>query len=1027
MSVSDDDWAWARQETEDAPPVAGFEYVTAILVAHNGAEWLPSTLRALAGLEQRPGRVIAIDAHSTDDSGRLLRQAFVDGVVTRRTLVRGVLDEVRPSDADGFALVVNEVVASLPPANGWVWLLHDDAAPGSNCLTEMLRVATAPTPYEGPAIVVPKLLRPKLRNRPDQVQSVGEAVSSSGARVTGAEVGDIDQQQDESARALGASTAGLLVRRDVWDALGGLSAELPGFRSGVDLGWRANEAGYTVRTAPDATLRHQQAGLIGLRESEQASEPEVQDLVAGLRVMVAHSDHPERAVWRARLMNRLVWFGAWLAKDAGQAHVRSETIKLFRTERAETAQLTADVQLTRRKPVRQALLPGLLWGVGHAFDTLTSRFGREDDSESEINIDTLTVDDDENITLPRPKGRNWLGLISAIALLIATLVACRSELGFGQLMSQGLAPAPGSLAATWHAWLVPSEPTGANAPWLGIMALGSTLFAGQPGVWAGVLILGGVFLAAWSAYRFVRSFVGSTPVCVGLAALWGLLLPVSGASANGSPGWVILAVGLPLVASAIIRWSNEHVTGLVGLRVPATAALAVVLVCSVTPVLWVATTVAAITVALRTHDWRGMLIVAIGPVAVLGPWIPRLIDEPGRLLTGVDPCLSRLIAAPNALGIILGQVGLKGAAPLWLSAVVFAIVWLLGLIGVASLPASRWRVWLLVGSAAAMVAGLVASRITVTIDGQEARAAILPWLMVAAIVAIGVTAAAWPKIGSPDFDAAPGKPHRKRRTIIAVILAIGIGLGAVWWFWAGEGQPLQRVSQPVPDYVAASEQSPRATRTLVVAVTKGQASVSLRDANSPTWGSGERSPIDLDQADRDAVVALAGQFADGFGTDDLAARLAAVGIGHVVVTGVSQTAIDAMSGVPDLAGGKVGRMTIWTVGGLPSRAVLLDGGDTSPVSDGQVPAGANGRVLALLEPTDMVWWATIDGVKLPVGDTPTHFEVPAAGGTLAWGQPVVLWAFWWHLLALLVLAWAALPASSLAERLARAEARRAVS
>ena len=1025
MSVSDDEWAWAHQEAEDAPPVIGYEYVTAILVAHNGQEWLPSTLRALAGLERRPGRVIAVDAHSSDNSGRLLRQAYVDGVVTRKTLVRGVIDELRESEADGFALVVNQVVASLPKAPGWIWLLHDDAAPSADSLTELLRVATKPTPMEGPAIVVPKLLRPKLRNRPDQVQSIGEAVSSSGARVTGAEVGDIDQQQDESARALGASTAGLLVRRDAWDALSGLSAELPGFRSGVDLGWRANEAGFTVRTAPDATLRHQQAGLIGLRESEQASEPEVQDLVAGLRVVVAHSAHPGRAIWRARLMNRLVWFGAWLAKDAGQAHVRAHTIKLFRAERAETMRLTTDVHKAWQKPVRQALLPGMLWGIGHAFDTLAGRFGREDDSESEINLDTLTTSDDDTVVRPKAKPRNWLVPVAAVVLLVATLVACRSEIGLGQLVSTGLAPAPGSLAGAWRAWLVPSSPVGANAPWLGIMALGSTLFGGQPVIWSYVLILGGVFLATWCAYRFLRNYALATTVRVGLAVLWGLLLPVTGASSNGSPGWVILAVSIPLAASAIIRWSHEPIKGLVGLRTPAMAALAVVLVCAVTPALWLAVAVAAVAVALRTRDWRGMLIVVLGPLLVLAPWATRLIDQPGRLLTGVDPCLSRLIVAPNPLGIIAGHVGLTGAAPLWLSAGVFAVVWLLGLIGVACMPASRWRVWLLAGMAAALLAGLAASRITVIIDDQVTRAAILPWVMVAAIMAIGAAAAAWPKTVAAS-DTSPVRRFHTRRVVVAAILILGLAIGAFWWLWAGEGQPLQRVSQPVPDYVAAAEQSPRATRTLVVAVSKGQASVSLQDADSPTWGSGERSPIDLDQADRDAVVALAGQFADGFGTDDLASRLEALGIGHVVVTGVSQASTDAMSGVPDLAGGKVGKMTIWTVGGLPSRVLLNDSGVTSPVTDGQIPPGADGRQLILLEPSDMVYWATLDGVSLQLGDAPTHFVVPAAGGTLAWGQPVVMWAFWWHLLAVLALVWAALPASSVAERLARAEARRAV-
>jgi len=1031
VSVSDDEWAWARQEAEDAPPVIGFEHVTAILVTYNGQDWLPSTLRALARLEQRPGRMIAIDASSTDDSGRLLRQAFVDGVAVHGALVRGVIDEVLTAPSVGFSSVVNQTIAAMPDAPGWVWLLHDDSAPAASCLTNMLRVATAPTPDAGPAVVVPKLLRPKLRNRPDQVQSIGEAISPSGARVTGSEVGDIDQQQDESMRALGASTAGLLVRRDAWAALGGLSPELPGFRAGVDLGWRANEAGMTVRTAPDAALRHQQAGLIGLRNSIQASDPEVEDLVAGLRVVAAHSAHPAWAVLRARLMNRLAWFGAWLAKDAGQAHVRSATIKRFRTEQAETRRLAGDVRTTAVKPVRKSLLPGLLWGIRHTIESAAGRVGYRDDEDSDINLDALTVDDEDTVYIPRPQRRNWLGLTLTFAVLVATLVACRGLFSLGALASTGLAPAPTNLLEAWHAWLVPGAAQGANAPWLGIMALGASVFGGQPGIWAGAMILGGVLLSTWSAYRFVRVFIGPVPACAGLGLLWGLVLPVTGASADGSPGWVILGVALPWLASAMVRWSRERISGLVGLRLPATAGLTLALACCVTPGLWFVGVLGAAAVVLRIRDWRGLFIIAFGPLLLLGPWIPRLLEQPGRLLTGVDPCLSRLADAPDPLGILLGRVGLgavEGSLPWWWSAAVFGALWLLGLIGIACLPESRRRVWLLVGLVAALVASLIVSRLTVMIEDQITRAAVLPWLMVAAIIAIGAAAASWPVLANDAEDDATLSPLRQaQRLVLGIVIGFAVVLGSAWWIWAGQSAPLHRLSQPVPDYVVAAEQSPRATRTLVVAVANGQASVSVHDATSPMWGSGERPAIALDHGDRDAVVALAGQFADGFATDDLATRLSALGIGHVVISGVPQASIDAMSGVPNLAGGTVSGLTVWTVGGLPSRAQLLENGQLSPITDGVVPAGRDGRQLVLLETSELGWWASVDNVLLEAGESPTRFVLPSTGGELKWGLPVTWGGFAWHLVVLCLLFWAALPASSVAERLARAEARRAVS
>ena len=51
----------------------------------------------------------------------------------------------------------------------------------------------------------------------------------------------------------------MLVRRDVWDALGGLDPRLPLLRDDVDLGWRANLAGHRVVVVTDAVVHHAEA------------------------------------------------------------------------------------------------------------------------------------------------------------------------------------------------------------------------------------------------------------------------------------------------------------------------------------------------------------------------------------------------------------------------------------------------------------------------------------------------------------------------------------------------------------------------------------------------------------------------------------------------------------------------------------------------------------------------------------------------------------------------------------------------
>ena len=57
----------------------------------------------------------------------------------------------------------------------------------------------------------------------------------------------------------------MLVRRDVWDELGGFDPALPLFRDDLDFGWRANLAGHRVVICSRAVVHHAQAAASGQR------------------------------------------------------------------------------------------------------------------------------------------------------------------------------------------------------------------------------------------------------------------------------------------------------------------------------------------------------------------------------------------------------------------------------------------------------------------------------------------------------------------------------------------------------------------------------------------------------------------------------------------------------------------------------------------------------------------------------------------------------------------------------------------
>lgn len=274
--------AFAPAQEPVQTPAYPRHVVTAVLVAHDGARWLPDALSGLLGQERPVQSVIAVDTGSADDSARLLTAALGDERVLHMARRSGfgtaVAEAVRaapvlgpeeltylkrPSGWDPVNRTWRDDAYDLPelphgePVQ-WLWLLHDDCAPEPDALAELLRVVDAElTANREPAIVGPKL-RGWYDRR--QLLEVGVSIARSGRRWTGLERREQDQGQHDQVRpVLSVSSAGMLVRRDVWEELGGFDARLPLMRDDVDLCWRAQAAGHQVLIAPDAVLRHAEA------------------------------------------------------------------------------------------------------------------------------------------------------------------------------------------------------------------------------------------------------------------------------------------------------------------------------------------------------------------------------------------------------------------------------------------------------------------------------------------------------------------------------------------------------------------------------------------------------------------------------------------------------------------------------------------------------------------------------------------------------------------------------------------------
>jgi GT2 family glycosyltransferase len=258
----------ARPDDAQLPDAQPPARVTAVLVCRDGAAYLPRTLSALAAQTRAPDAVRAVDAGSRDDSPHLLATALPDMIrLERRCSFSAAVDaaltaQVGPDEGGAGAgrQAHSDAGTGAHRDDGWLWLLHDDCAPRPDALERLLAaVETAPSVGVAGCKQVDW-------DDDQRILDVGLTTTRGGARVSVADRNEVDQgQHDERSDVLAVSTAGMLVRRDLWTRLGGADPTLAHARDDLDLGRRAHLAGHRVVVVPGAVVAHAAAWATGRR------------------------------------------------------------------------------------------------------------------------------------------------------------------------------------------------------------------------------------------------------------------------------------------------------------------------------------------------------------------------------------------------------------------------------------------------------------------------------------------------------------------------------------------------------------------------------------------------------------------------------------------------------------------------------------------------------------------------------------------------------------------------------------------
>lgn len=975
--------------------------VTAVIVAHDGARWLPETLDAVRGQSRPVERVAGADTGSSDHSGRVLADHIAADARITLPASTGFGEAIRS------AFDVPRLRETTPPsgATEWVWLLHDDCAPHPDALYHLLAAAD-----DDPHAAV---LGPKLQDWFDRrlLVEVGVTIDGAGRRETGLESREFDHgQHDGLGQVLAVSSAGMLVRRDVWDKLEGFDPRLPLFRDDIDFCWRAGAAGHRTRVVPDAVAYHAEATARRRRDLGAVNgHPRRLDRRNALFVLLANL--PPGAMAGAFVRNAFTSLLRVLTYTVGKqpGNALDEAAAIVSSYARPGRLISARLRRRRtRRRTYSAIRPFLARGVAvRQFADLISNVlagSRAVDTPGRHQAVTLPPESEDDEPLRSGQGplRRLLsrpGALLVVGLTLITLIAQRSLLLGDHLAGGALPPVQGDAFDLWATYLSGWHDVGigsgaAAPPYVGLLALLSTLAVGKTWLAVTVILVGSVPLAGLTSYLLARRILSLRPAQLWMAGSYALLPMATGAVAQGRLGTALVHALLPvlgILANQVLTLPQRQ-----SRRAAWALALLLAVATAFVPLVWLFALVAGLLTVIafghlgrRLHASVGIALGA-APVLLL-PWSLELFTHPSMWLLEAGlhrPELSEPPAAPEELMLL--SPGGPGTPPLWVTA---------GFLGAAlcALMLLRRRMLVATGWAMALFGMLVAVTMTrLPVAPPYGGPAAAPWpgvalafsaaaLLLAAAIAAHSFGVLWQQGGIRRVFAAA-----------AAVLALGTPVSAAA-VWTIEGAHTLDGDAPaaIPGFLPSLSDDGTQPRTLVLSsASDDTVRYSVLRGREPRLGEEQ---IPASEEPGEALDAAVAELSAGVGGDG-AEKLTEFGIGFVLLprpdigSDADVTMVDTMDGVPGLSRMMLtDKFGLWRTEESTGRLRVTGDGapqvlETSPrEGTAKVPDGSGDRTLTLAEPAAEGWSATLDGRELEPGATSSGmrtFDLPASGGRL---------------------------------------------
>jgi GT2 family glycosyltransferase len=1026
--MSSNDSSNDRTRTTDV----GLPRVTAILVAHHGPELFGSALATIAAQRYPAFDLVVVDNASDERSRQILERHVAPQRLVR--LPRNV----------GFGRAVAAALQNPACENAdLLLLLHDDLLLAPDALGRLVAAMR-----QDPQLAV---AGPKLRDWSDDgtLQEVGMTIDRFGRAESGLEAGELDQGQHDLQRSvLYVSTAGMLVRADVFRAAGGFDPRMPLFRDDLDLCWRVWLAGYRVQVVPFAVAYHIGASSRFERGRLRASDARYLAERHALASMLKNYSAARLALVLPTILalaavKSLAFVATRRVGDA-LAVVRAYLWNLSQLPR--TMRRRRFVQARRTKSDRELawlFRPGLPrvrpygealagWLAGGSTRALLDEPQDTGASAASGHVLRRAVHEHPAAT-------------AGLMLLGVYLAGVAGLLGGGPLVGGEVAPWPESARAFLQAYASPwnGEPAGSAAfpsPAQALLGLASYIGFGSAWLAQRVLVLGLVPLAWTLALRAARLVTPSSMPRILGATLYASSPVVLGALSQGRFGLLVAAALLPGLVLLATRTADPRSSPAVAWRSAALLALGLTTTIAVTPtgalsivVAWLA----VLAVTLLRRGWGRQPAIRVGTVGMaalllLSPWLWGLAGSgtlPRPLRPDLDlPLWRALTATPPVLG---GVEGLGGALT---AAVVVGVVVVALVLGLGARPAA--------------VSGLLGVAVASSVAAWGAAWVGVGWISPPALLLPAVAAHAALAVLAAHCATADLRQHSfglRQIVVVAASLVVTAGIVAgLGRAASGPWQSLTRPSELLPAFVGADEERVGPYRVVLLEPRAGTVHWDVTGAGGPsmtTYGATQNQA--LLETIEGAIAAAVG------GADPRAgASLGLVNVRYLVLTDTDESLLAALARQPALEPIPSGQGRVFRVESWVPRAVVLPpergeavlaghgAGRTGPIEEQGLrpaqpgryvgsPADERGGLLVVSEATDPRWRATVDGRELDRRDVSgvNAFAVPGqadrvtarvAGG--AGHRLVVLLQL---LMALIVLSLALRPPGFAQERIQR--------